>query len=644
MSDATLIPDIHVLHSADALDHRLADTVAASLHDLPAKPVLLPAEKLVAQYRERRQIPVVGHVATIVPGDMVVVLSETLLRDAAQREAMIAAADGTSLVDFRHYYICRGITPEEVRARFPDLALIYENVLLRSEDELPAVLEDIKRSFTKSIPTFKEHFGRGIVMILGTSVALALSRLGHIYTFRLVLATGLALLLYVQGNATLTAVLVAACFYTVGLGMSRIRPLDLWPWPGRCWRWPVSPGPRRWLQPVTPIGPLAFAGAACGAAAAMLTGHRDWLWKTLIGAVALQAVIDTVCMRRELARIVRLAAGEIPDPPKNETTCDPAQLHAALTSWLAVRLSNLMKTFAPLVVVAIIAAIGAMTFSKQYALAWLAAFAAGALAPTIIAATWLAADREVIRSKGLTTQHLARIGQTYRDVGVDGVPFNLGVDDEALASFDEAQKNELRRFAFHQRIGPDQSFRPWFTPHDFAFISYVWSDEATLNLAERLDGTLAAAGIPSFRDKRGILDPYAAWREEIALALTRCTHFFIIVSPGIKTAQVVLREIQTVVYRWRLEMSPAVICIADPNDVPTLRNDPKTDLNVRFLLSCCPYLTPEAATDARQVREIVEYTRRQGKWKDWGAMMSLAAARHQILMMPGIVRDRQSGH
>ena len=637
------MPDIYILHSADTSDHLFADTVAAGLHDLPAKPVLLAADKLLAQYRERRQIPVVGQSATILPGDMVVLLSEALLVDAALREALVAAGGGTSMVDFRHYYICRGTTPQEVKSRFPDLAPIYENVMLRTEAELAVVLDDLRRSFTISIPTFKELFGRGMVLILGTAVALALAQLGHLYKLRLVLPATLTFLLYMQAGATLTAVLVAVCFYVVGLGMSRISPLDLWPWPGRCWRWPASPSPRRWLQPVMPLGPLAYVGATSGAAVTIFTGDGNWFLYPFLAGVALQAVIDTVCIRRQVARLGRLAAGEIPDPPANETTCDHAHLQAAMTSWLAVRVSNLITTFAPLIVVAIVATVGAMTFSWQYAFAWLAAFAAGALAPTILAATWHAADREAIRLHGLTTRHLDRIGQHYRQVGTYGMPFNLGVEEGALTSFTVEQKNELRRFAFLQRIAAENSLRPWSTPHDFVFISYVWSDEEQLKIAERLDGTLAAAGTLSFRDKRAILDPYAAWREQIALALMQCTHFFIIVSPGIKSGQVVLREIQTVVYRWHLEMSPAVICIADPSVVRQLREDPETPLNVRFLLSCCPHMTPEAAADVRQVREIVEYTRRQGKWKDWGLMISVAAARHRIFRMPGIVRDRQSG-
>ena len=83
-------------------------------------------------------------------------------------------------------------------------------------------------------------------------------------------------------------------------------------------------------------------------------------------------------------------------------------------------------------------------------------------------------------------------------------------------------------------------------------------------------------------------------------------------------------------------MMPAVICVADPDEARALRDDPQTPLDVRFLLTCCPRMTPAEAIDPKRLRYIIDLTRRQGKWSDWLATLSPMSGR-RILRMPGIV-------
>jgi len=357
--------------------------------------------------------------------------------------------------------------------------------------------------------------------------------------------------------------------------------------------------------------------------------------------LVVQMLIDAVLVFTG-SRLLREAKASHPtDLPSDETVCDPGHLQEAMRSGLALRTYNLTIVVGSLFVVSVVSVVGAARFPRPLGFMWLAAFSLGAFAPTIIAVSWLAASASAMRVYGLTKTHLSRTNEAYHRVSNAGVPYPLGVDDANLAKLNDHEKEELTRFVFLQRIPVGLSLRGWFMSKDFAFVSYVWSDEQRLSIAERLDETLRSIGVRSFRDTHAIQDPFTAWREYISSALMRCTHFFLVVSPGIKHGQVVHREIETVLQRWFLEMLPAVICVVDPKDARELCDDHQVPLQVRILLICCPQMTISEARDPRLVRYIVEHTRRQGKWNDWLTMLSPSAARHRILRMPGIVRTRE---
>ena len=104
--------------------------------------------------------------------------------------------------------------------------------MLRTESDLGSVIEDVKRNFSRRIPG-SGWAREGIKLLLGTAVAVVLSQVSRVYTLRLLLAAALAVLLYKRASLTLTAVFLVPCFYVVGVGLSRINPLDLWPRLGR---------------------------------------------------------------------------------------------------------------------------------------------------------------------------------------------------------------------------------------------------------------------------------------------------------------------------------------------------------------------------------------------------------------------------
>jgi len=304
--------------------------------------------------------------------------------------------------------------------------------------------------------------------------------------------------------------------------------------------------------------------------------------------------------------------------------------------------SNHIVVVGPLYFILAVSVIGAARLDWRLSFVWLAAFVLGAIAPSITAASWLAAATEASRISGLTKTHLLRRRDLFRHAGNTRFPYALGIHDSDLVTFDEDEREELKRLTFLQRIAAPQSLRSWFARQDSAFISYVWSDEQKFNTAERLEETLRGIGIPCFRDVHSIQDPFVAWREYVASALASCTHFFLVVSPGIKFGHVVHREVETVIQRWHLEMLPAIICIVNPTDVPELLRDREVPLEVRLLLTFCTQMTISESANSQLVRFIVEQTRRQGKWNDWLTMLSPSVAPHRILRMPGIVRATEN--
>lgn len=634
-------PDIYIIHAVNEAEKALARNIVDNLGKLSARPVLLSAAELVARYRERTRS--FGRFGGILPGTVIGLFSESMLRDSDQRTALLSSVEGTSIIDFRHHFICLGITPQEVQRRFPDLAPIYENVMLRSESELESVIQDVRSNFSQRIPGFWEVARPGYRIALGMVVALLLAQLGRIYGLRLILAGLLAVMLYMRANQMTMAVVLAISFFAVGLGLNRIDPLDLWPWLGTRWKWPASLDSLHSPRPAV-LGPLVFTSTIFGGAATMITGNRTPLGIGLIVGIVLQAVTDALCESRGMRRLRAARARYPSDLAKDGRTCDSGNLREALRSCLIVRNFDLTVVGGSLVILLFVSLIAAARFTWIHGFVWLATLIFGAISPSISAASFAFASGPIIRLQGLTDTHLSRIRRPFEKTGGRRpITYAQGIDDVRLPTFaqNEEERKEFLQFPFLQRIPAAQSLRLWFTPPDFAFISYVWVDAQNCNTAELLDLALTQSEIPHFRDIQSIADRFDVWRKHVAVALASCTHFFLVVSPGIRLGQVVHREVETAIQRLSLEMLPAVICVVNPEEAHTLLNDYTTPLPVRVLLASCPQITTAEAADPRLVRYIVEQTRRQGKWNDWLTMLSPAAARERILRMPGLVREKE---
>jgi len=371
----------------------------------------------------------------------------------------------------------------------------------------------------------------------------------------------------------------------------------------------------------------------------MFAGDRHLAAIGLVSGLLFQGVTDILGLLRERSRFQRERAAYSADLAADETTCDSAHLEYAIRNCFDRRRENEWDVFWGLVIVLLVAVVGAGRFPWPLVFAWLPAFALGVLTPTFTAASWLTATELAMRAGGVTTTFLRRMGERYPRTSRPGASWCAhGIDDEQVVAFTEDQKRELRHFDYLLRSPAGHSLRRWFRQRDCAFVSYVWKDAEKLKTAEHLDKVLGSIGIPSFRDTRSIQDPFGVWRADIASTLLRCTHFFLVVSPGIKYGRVVLREIETIVQRWQLEMLPAVICVVNPEDARQMRDDPQMPLYVRYLLTCCPQMTLAEAADPLRIRFILEHTRRQGKWSDWLTTLSWAAVWNRIQRMPGIVR------
>src|SRR6266446_7976124 len=104
-----IIPDIYILHSGEASEQALACTLATDFGGLQASPVLMTADELIERNKDRRHLPVLGPLAGILPGTVIALLSEAMLKDPDRRVALLATVAGASLLDFRHYFICLGM-------------------------------------------------------------------------------------------------------------------------------------------------------------------------------------------------------------------------------------------------------------------------------------------------------------------------------------------------------------------------------------------------------------------------------------------------------------------------------------------------------------------------------------------------------
>jgi hypothetical protein len=217
-----------------------------------------------------------------------------------------------------------------------------------------------------------------------------------------------------------------------------------------------------------------------------------------------------------------------------------------------------------------------------------------------------------------------------------------GPEEERLDHFSKEERSKARQWLNIYRAPRGHAIRRWLTANDYAFISYAWHDDAETHMPAKLSETFTQLGVAHFFDRKDVANKFLTWREHVAPALLSCTHIFLVISPGIKYGDAVLREIEATMHRWYLESLPAVICIAEPETAVRLREDPRVSLELRFFLTCCPLMNFEEARDARLLRYLITHTRRQGMLQNWLTVLSGATGLQRIIRMPGIVETEKA--
>jgi hypothetical protein len=575
------------------------------------------------------------------PGVTVTIVSRTMIDPHARRRALVEVVAPPRHFSFRHYWLCLGLSPDAIRAH-ADLSPLFEQGAIVGVADLPELIDDIRLYAGRRLP--QAGIGVAFKTLSGTVMAPVLLAIARVSWHPLLAAAALGAALWLNASPRWLTPLSLLCLYMAGLGLSRVDPLDLWPWLGRHWQLPVSVN-AAYLGPFpTFVGPVAFWSMAICAAIGVITRRARPAEMVFLSGAVLQTIINVLAIR-SLPAAPRGGSEDretitVPPGPSCDSACPPQRLGAALNECLALRRFAVHHTFNAVILLLVVAVLAAARVSWRHFVLDAFIFIAGlATAP---GSAWFLrlALLEPGRSRGLTRNYVERMRRIL-DGGDLGRPPGVFGSDESLQGFTAAEQAQLAWWLARYRM-KERGRASWHTPADYAFISYAWRDNERTRMATRLAHTFGAIGVSHFLDRQEVESRFVVWRERVSPALSRCSHFFLIVSPAIGQGDMVLREAETAMDRWYFERLPAVICVAEPETARTLRADPAAPLRLRFFLTFCPVMSFVEALDPRLLRYIVAETRRQGMLQDWLTALAGATPLQRILRMRGIVETAPS--
>ena len=553
----------------DPPDHGLARRIASELGSFGTPRLLDVDEMERADERGADRKEAFHGVATIF------VLSDAVL-DKPHRAEKVANLVPGLWVPWREatFYVCRGTSPQELLARHPELEELFDRVLLGGEEDLPEVVDSIRRilgqkkRYDASLSTRLRFVVPGPEVIF---TGYAVVRSGRLSWYLYLFSSAVPPFLLTAARAHLTGPWVTAGValtgYAMGYGLNRQMALDFWPWLGR--RWKLDPGAtRRDAIPATP-------GNGPGVRAAL-----DWL---------------------------RVGSLQVPNDASLHSTCTPSDLRQAAASWLAIarrwRLQFLLWLFYMAV-----APVAVLLYEPvAAALAW----AAGLLAGTGYPPLYYWSTREGTRLR-------------FAEIGLTDEQFSI-----TEQYFGPARAYKHVRL---QSVDSPRLRRRWRTPADRVFISYGWRDEAERPVAAALARSLEALGVDFFMDHRNLGSSFAAWRSRVSMALAECTHVFLVLGPSTTRARGLMRELRMSLQRWHTELFPSLMCVVDPQVAAALCNDPEATEELRLALAWCPRLGYADASDPGQVRDLLIQRRRQGLLRDLQATLFPRKTLEQVLL------------
>ena len=483
----------------------------------------------------------------------VFIISDVSTSTDRRRKALVSVNPVLGDLNFRSYYICRGIRPLQLLERYEELGRLANEAMIVGEEAKALLVKDLSDyARSQGPPTLKDllRTTAGSLRFLAAGVADVIGGVAVLFFF-LGFPAGIALaILYAVGAASrFSSFLFLLTVFAVGYACHMIETLEIWPWLGRRWK------PER----------KEITKAANG---------------STISTFDLEVAVSSHRLaRRWAATYGYLAIGVLVVP----------LVLTALTSDV------------PSIMWILIAAglgIGGPPF-KTWGHRLLARFEAGRRG-------LLAVSLERFDS------HAARL--SIKPVPNSLMAFNPEdlklFDQHELVSVRRWLHVALlgTTSALH---------RPWLRPRDTVFISYVWADDPQTGLAEKLSETLDKLRTAHFLDKRHIPSGFVGWRSHVALELSRATHVLLIITPNITRGKVIAKEIRAIMHRWYFEVLPSVICVVEPDVAKMLREDKTVPLELRFLLAWCPNITFTEAQNAPVLERLIRQRRRNGRFNDW---------------------------
>lgn len=244
-----------------------------------------------------------------------------------------------------------------------------------------------------------------------------------------------------------------------------------------------------------------------------------------------------------------------------------------------------------------------------------AAFVAGLVVPRLWSVSLRYFTRRAYWNLGMSDEEMERTAQFFS-------PWGFGITTE----FDYRYRGTRGGVLVH---------RPWLRRRPNVFISYAWRDEKHTPTARTLEQTTSRMGVPCFLDTRRIPGKFSSWRARVVDGILDCTHFFVVLGPNVREAQVMHREIRTALQRWNTELEPAVVCVVEPEVAAALEAE-KVSQELKYLLHQAPKIAYAEAARGDVVARLLLQRRRQGLWQDWLTLLRPAQRLRWFLEMKSV--------